>query len=291
MKIAYEARDTGRRFSKTSFNELFGKYVGNSGVPVDKFVFVSSSGFTRGALQRAVAEKVELLTIEQALGKNWADTKSRMQGFASANLVSFAMGPKWEGVEFGPVYERGRLECAKGHDHGTPIEYAQERFDRWWSASLLRFPKFAGNEPGERVFDKPVPIGLRGWKLRFDGRELPVQVMVLQARIHHKQELAEHRTYERHSTTDGTKEIHHIKGGQSEMIFTVGPPISVVHPPGTSLDPMHRLTPAELAEAMQSAFPDGMTLKAFEHLPPVTIKFTKPPEPKDDSGSTPPTVT
>ena len=49
MKIAYEARDTGRRFSKTSFNELFGKYVGNSGVPVDKFVFVSSSGFTKGA--------------------------------------------------------------------------------------------------------------------------------------------------------------------------------------------------------------------------------------------------
>ena len=239
-------------------------------------------------MQRAAAENVELLTIEQALGKNWASTKSRKQGFASANLVTFAIGPKWEGVEFGPVYERGRLECPKGHDHGTPIEYAKARFNRWWSTTPLRFPNFAGNESGEKVFDKSVPIGLQGWKLRFDGRELPAQVMVLQARIRYQQEFAEHRTYERRSTTDGTKEIHHLKGEQSETIFTVGPPIKVVHPPGTTPDLMHRLTPAQIAEAMQSVFPDGITFKPFKNMPSATIKFTTPPKPEGDSVATPP---
>jgi hypothetical protein len=136
MKIAYEAKDHRRPLTVTQVEELLGKYQSNTPVPVDKFVIVSSSGFTKGATEKAAADDVELLTLKEANEKNWSAVKSRPQSITRPYLTGFALGPKWAKVDFRHAYESGRLIFPHNHSHGTPIEYAKAAF-RYWSKSVF----------------------------------------------------------------------------------------------------------------------------------------------------------
>lgn len=91
LKIAVECRDHARPQTVTWVRELSDK---RKSMAIDKVLAVSTSGFTEGANQKAMAERIELLTLEAANEVEWS--KELLQiGLASVafelKLVSVAL--------------------------------------------------------------------------------------------------------------------------------------------------------------------------------------------------------
>lgn len=68
VRIAIECRDYKRKQDKTWIDELVGKYRDLS---IDTVVAVSSSGFTKGALEKATACRIRALTLREAIAEDW----------------------------------------------------------------------------------------------------------------------------------------------------------------------------------------------------------------------------
>lgn len=68
FRLAIECRDRGRKADKPWINDLIGKY---KDLEVNKIVAVSSSGFSKSAIEKAKANNIETLTLEEALDHQW----------------------------------------------------------------------------------------------------------------------------------------------------------------------------------------------------------------------------
>ena len=64
IRIAVECRDYKRKQDKTWIDTLVGKY---RDLQIDKVVAVSSSGFTKGAIEKAAAVGISALTLRAAI--------------------------------------------------------------------------------------------------------------------------------------------------------------------------------------------------------------------------------
>ena len=71
IKVAVEAKDEGRPWEVTKVEQYLGKYRGEGRVLVDKIVLVSRHGFTSGAIEKAKAADVVLLTLDEAKDFDW----------------------------------------------------------------------------------------------------------------------------------------------------------------------------------------------------------------------------
>jgi Restriction endonuclease len=71
IKVAVEAKDEGRPWEVTKVEQYLGKYRGEGRVVVDKSVLVSRQGFTTGAIEKARAADVVLLTLDEAKDFDW----------------------------------------------------------------------------------------------------------------------------------------------------------------------------------------------------------------------------
>ncbi|MCZ8203730.1 MAG: restriction endonuclease [Gemmatimonas sp.] len=68
LRIAIECRDHKRPATKEWINEIVGKYAV---LPIDRVIAVSRSGFTKGAIQRAVGGRVTLTSLSEAQEADW----------------------------------------------------------------------------------------------------------------------------------------------------------------------------------------------------------------------------
>lgn len=69
LRIAVECRDHARKQTVTWIRELSEK---RRSMEIDKVIAVSTSGFTKGAIQKAQKENIDLLTLEAAEEVDWS---------------------------------------------------------------------------------------------------------------------------------------------------------------------------------------------------------------------------
>lgn len=128
---------------------------------------------------------------------------------------------------------------------------------------------------GNGMMHLHVPLG--GWKLRLGGVDHPFDTMHIGVHVVSQEGPANHTTYERRSSKAGNKIVHHIKGtaggAQLEVVIPQGEPILIVRPKGA---PLTKPTDAEMKEALQSAFPHGITVRVTNSNSPNAPKPTVP---------------
>jgi hypothetical protein len=70
LKIAVECRDRSRQDDIQWIDELIGKY---NNIDIDKIITVSSSGFTQGAINKAIFHGIETITLKEFEETNWPE--------------------------------------------------------------------------------------------------------------------------------------------------------------------------------------------------------------------------
>ena len=70
VTLAIECRDHDRAQDKTWIDQLYGKY---RDLKVDTIVAVSSSGFTKGAFDKAAQVNIRAMTVHEALDEDWEE--------------------------------------------------------------------------------------------------------------------------------------------------------------------------------------------------------------------------
>jgi hypothetical protein len=127
MKVAVEAKDENRPMDITRFESIIAKYIPTSGIRVDKVVVIASAGFTEQVKDRAKLEKIEVLTLSEAMVSDWADHRRGL---------TFMIGPVIAGFEFDPLppqtdpkilVNSANFVCTCcGRNHGTPMDFARQ---------------------------------------------------------------------------------------------------------------------------------------------------------------------
>jgi len=95
--IGIECTAVSRRATVEWVREMVGKH---QTIPVDKTIFVSRSGFTRQAIERAEAENILPLTLEQANNLEWHDYLKQL---TNLKLAAVKLSPTGGTVRFTPA--------------------------------------------------------------------------------------------------------------------------------------------------------------------------------------------
>jgi hypothetical protein len=131
MKIAVEAKDEKRPMDIVKFESIVGKYSSRSGINVNQVVVISRAGFSRKVQKRAVAEKIELMTLREALDIDWSTkTPQRMLLAVGPLIQQFEFDPPIPNVDPTVLAREAILfckSCGKSH-YGTPLDLAHKMF-------------------------------------------------------------------------------------------------------------------------------------------------------------------
>ena len=137
IRIAVEATDSGRKLDHATLGKIYSKYYGDGSVKVNKVVIVTREGFTEDAIARAKLNDIELLTLKEALKKNWG---------SEGAFVNFEMAPHVCKVFVEPIFkvfstkgfiDEATLTCTHGRNFGTLRQYANFVF---WQQIVPRDP-------------------------------------------------------------------------------------------------------------------------------------------------------
>jgi hypothetical protein len=105
ITIAVEAKDESRRMDITKFESIIGKYLTQSGIRVNQVVVVSRSGFCKPVIKRAEREGIKLLTLEKAMGHEWAEHVPRE--------MRISIGAHIAGIEVSHAPLTSRASCCR----------------------------------------------------------------------------------------------------------------------------------------------------------------------------------
>lgn len=170
IKVAIEVADDSRPFSLDDLESYLSKYRGECRVQVDKFVVVTRRGFTSGATQKALKADVELLTLAQAEGKDWANLKPekfdlKVEPYACAIIFTPTISVN-DGLSF---RTNGRLFCPHGHDHGTLEKLARDaiRLTLTTQQEVFKQAQQYSISSGGKPCHVDVGYERSGWKLKY----------------------------------------------------------------------------------------------------------------------------
>jgi hypothetical protein len=101
LRFAIECRDRARPADIAWIDDLIGKY---GDLPVDKIIAVSRHGFTEAALEKAAANRIDTLTLREALRTDWPKeldllNVARVQIFVHPQEVTLFTDPPWPSGE------------------------------------------------------------------------------------------------------------------------------------------------------------------------------------------------
>jgi hypothetical protein len=219
--------------SKASATET--KYRGECRVLVDKFVIVSRRGFTKGVLEKGAMVDVELLTLDEAKEKDWSKEGPGTFTFRKPpHICHIYFLPPIQVPNPPDLWNRGRLICPHGHDHGTPMARAK----------CLVFHNLFPRNPGmlrdflEQVEHSPGGEGMiksswphEGFRLRYSGQEYEISCMAVHVHAVSQTGKAKHTILHRQSSRGDSLHLHHIEmaGGGMELSLLI--PDGPVPPP------------------------------------------------------------
>jgi hypothetical protein len=239
MKVAVEAKDESRKIDIGTFDALLAKYRGECRVLVDKFVIVSRSGFTKGVVEKAAKVDVELLTLNEAKTKDWSNIGPAQFSFRQPpHICRITFLPPITVGDQRELWEKGRLICRHGHDHGSPMKRAKCLVFHQLLPSRPElqkdFARYVEQSPdGQGVLTVKCPH--EGFKVSFRGQEYPVAIMAVQVHAVMKQGSACHTVLSRQSSSGGSRFLHYIKGSAGGMEMSVLIPHGPVPPPKIGL--------------------------------------------------------
>lgn len=271
MKVAVEAKDHGRKISVQTFDSLLAKYRGECRVLVDKFVIVSSRGFTEGVIEKAAATDVELLTIEQAKDKEWSTAgPGRMTFRVKPHVCRLEFDPPIRFHKPGKAYREARFYCPKGHDHGSLIQLSLCRFfHKWLPHNVERFKQaekqICESHNGQGFIHLLWP--LRGWSVKHKDRTYKIESVKIGVHIVSQTGTASSQTYRRCSSKGGSRTVHHIKGtaGNKQLEILIPVADGPIAPIRMSPDEMKKLSPEQrkklLDEKIGQIFTDPIAVR------------------------------
>ncbi len=178
IKIAVEARDTGRKMDQTQFEGLLAKYQSEGSIKVNKLVIVTHHGFFEPVIERAqlLGNQVELLSYRQAKNTDWAKMTGMIRFALPPHLCHFRFDPPVDGIKPNHVWKNGRIICRHGHDHGTPESWSQMALQKVLADHPTLFQELsvkAQAEPsGQALGNISFPMD---HTLSLDGKEVPLQ--------------------------------------------------------------------------------------------------------------------
>lgn len=246
LKVAIEARGTGRKMSLPEFESLLGKYRGDGCVQVDKLVVVSKRGFSSGVAEKAKANDVELLTISEAKKKDWAKVgpgKFRFQVPPHLHFLDFVPHLPLADPKF--AFVRGHLVCRHGNDIGTPHKLASRFFFNQWLPNnqqsyreyeRMTVEKFGGDAAINITL--PLPEGMR---LEFGANRYEIETLKFRVHLKIHESFTTFKQYERQSSKGETRIMNQIEAvaGKTKFSLTFAPgSLSEAQAPGMS--PAHR---------------------------------------------------
>jgi hypothetical protein len=190
VKIAVEAKDEGRKLDVTAIEAIHGKYQGEGGVPADRVVVVSSSGFTTLAIRRAKHFGIDLFTIAEAKELDWSKFAAEHAAVKEHTTWDITLKPHVYEIRLTPrlpshldadIRKYGVVRCpgcSEAHHHGDLATYARsltldsrEPAMAVWLGNLKEFCRGrADGGRGEVKFGLPSGTGIR-----HDGKDYPIK--------------------------------------------------------------------------------------------------------------------
>src|SRR2546422_6585937 len=127
VRVAVECRDPERPQDVGWIDDLAGKY---RDLPVDCVIAVSRSGFTRAALEKAMALRIRALAFDEALAADWPQEFNRLfsQLIAVGPVQLVRVDFAFRGAVPRSLAGGQRIVGSDGRDEGTLEEYCRRLF-------------------------------------------------------------------------------------------------------------------------------------------------------------------
>jgi hypothetical protein len=183
LKIAVEAKDEGRKMDSTKFESLLGKYLVRGGVEVDKLIVITHRGFSKPVIQRAKLLGIELFTLNQAFGVDWANLyPQKLQVKFAPHLAEVKVEPEIPEDVLTNVLNEGHVYClAHGTDKGTLPQFIMDFLARTVFPEhpnlMLELEQKAASEPsGQAKADFTLPL-THQHIIRFGTHDYPLGIL------------------------------------------------------------------------------------------------------------------
>lgn len=215
IKIAIEAKDESRKLSLQAFDSLVAKYRGECRVLVDRFVIVTTAGFSKGVLEKARRLGVDLLTLTEARDKDWGQLlPGKLEFRISPHVCDIVTDPPIAVSDKKKYWREGRVFCAQGHDHGTLIQVATHdvfRVFRRHPEQLKDIERQVAASPNGNGFAS-IPFNKKGGVVRFAGEEFPLERITVKVHFVYASGELKTRAFDLTSTEGNGEKVRHIEG-------------------------------------------------------------------------------
>lgn len=230
MKIAYEAKNERRRIDVITVESLIGKYRGPGSVSVDKFVLVSSRGFTKGAIEKAKLADIELITLQEAKSKDWGIDSGLKVCRYPPEIVKFTLYPDLQVPDKIFAYNHGHFLSSDGKDHGSPTTVvATIFFENWLPKNRAKYEAFEAKVRDEfnGIGRWIIRVDCTGSKVKLGSTEHRVDSIEIEVKVVNILSGVECKVYERNSTQAEKQTIHHanfhLGDSTTELVINLGP--------------------------------------------------------------------